>query len=113
MVRFMLKIITMNVFQRYLCFISRQTGENELQTQPPMLTFKQFMNSQDDHISDVEAVRKFSDYKTDFQKQQINEFFLQHKEEEWYVSCLQSRSFMFTVWITRRSLNLLIASLTQ
>jgi SERRATE/Ars2, N-terminal domain len=41
------------------------------------------MNSQDDSITDVEAVRKFGDYKTDFQKQQINEFFVQHKDEEW------------------------------
>jgi hypothetical protein len=61
----------------------RSAGDNEIQTQPPMLTFKQFMNSQDDNISDVEAVKKFGDYKTDFHKQQINEFFVQHKDEEW------------------------------
>lgn len=59
-------------------------GDNELQTQPPMLSFKQFINSQDDNITDVEAVKKFGDYRTDFSKQQINEFFLLHKDEEWF-----------------------------
>lgn len=49
-----------------------------------MMTFKQFLGSQDDNISDEEAMKRYNDYKTDFRKQQIKEFFLQHKDEDWY-----------------------------
>lgn len=52
-------------------------------TQPPMMSFKSFLTQQDDNISDDEAIKKYQEYKLDFKKQQINEFFLQHKEEEW------------------------------
>lgn len=49
-----------------------------------MMSFKQFLQSQDDNITDEEAIRKFNDYKLDFKRQQIHEFFLQHKDEEWW-----------------------------
>lgn len=52
-------------------------------SQPAMMTFKQFLSEQDDNISDEDAIKKFNEYKLDFKKQQISEFFLQHKEEEW------------------------------
>ncbi|XP_077487613.1 arsenic resistance protein 2 isoform X1 [Amblyomma americanum] len=55
-------------------------------TQPPMMTFKQFLSSQDDLIDDQEAVRKYNEYKMDFKRQQLNEFFVNHKEEEWFKS---------------------------
>ena len=48
-----------------------------------MMAFKQFLGSQDDSIGDEEAVRKYNDYKDEFKRQQLNEFFLSHKEEEW------------------------------
>lgn len=48
-----------------------------------MQTFKQFLQSQDDSISDDDAVKKYAEYKQDFKKQQISEFFLAHKDEEW------------------------------
>lgn len=57
--------------------------EPEYQTQPAMQTFKAFLASQDDNITDDEAIQKYNEYKNDFKKQQINEFFLAHKEEEW------------------------------
>uniref|UniRef100_T1JCQ9 Serrate RNA effector molecule homolog n=1 Tax=Strigamia maritima TaxID=126957 RepID=T1JCQ9_STRMM len=55
-------------------------------TQPPIMTFKQFLASQDDTISDEEAVKKYNEYKLEFRRQQLNEFFLSHKEEEWFKS---------------------------
>ena len=58
---------------------------DNIPTQPPMMTFKQFLQQQDDHITDEDAIKKFNEYKIDFKKQQINEFFLQHKDEEWCV----------------------------
>lgn len=51
-------------------------------TQPPMLTFKQFLSQQEDNISDQDAIKKYNEYKDEFKRQQINEFFLAHKEEE-------------------------------
>jgi len=62
----------------------RAAAEAENPTQPAMMTFKQFLSSQDDNITDEEAIKKFGDYKVEFRKQQINEFFVQHKDEEWY-----------------------------
>ncbi len=49
------------------------------------MSFKGFLAQQDDNISDEEAIRKYNEYKLDFKKTQINEFFLAHKDEEWYV----------------------------
>ena len=52
-------------------------------TQPPMLTFKLFLTQQDDTIGEEDAIKKYNEYKLDFKRQQISEFFLSHKEEEW------------------------------
>merc|ERR1712013_364672 len=35
-------------------------------------------------ISDEEAIRKYAEYKPEFKRQQLNEFFVTHKEEEWF-----------------------------
>lgn len=51
-----------------------------------MMTFKAFLAAQDDNISDSEAVDKYNDYKLEFQRQQLNEFFVAHKDDEWYVN---------------------------
>lgn len=59
-----------------------------------MMTFKAFLQSLPDNISDQDAIKKFNEYKMDFKKQQINDFFLQHKEEEWYVN-KYSPQFLF------------------
>jgi len=69
-------------WQCLLC-VSSVAAEPENPTQPAMMTFKQFLSSQDDNITDEEAIKKFGDYKVEFRKQQINEFFVQHKDEEW------------------------------
>jgi hypothetical protein len=54
--------------------------------QPPMMTMKQFIASQDENITDAEATKRYAEYRVDFRRQQINEFFTQHKEEEWFRS---------------------------
>lgn len=48
-----------------------------------MLTFKQYLATQDDSVDDMEAVRKYNEYKNDFRRQQISDFFAAHKDEEW------------------------------
>ncbi|XP_034476530.1 serrate RNA effector molecule homolog isoform X3 [Drosophila innubila] len=57
---------------------------SDTQTQPAMLTLKQFLDTQDENISDSEVMRKYTEYKTDFKRQQLNEFFVAHKDEEWF-----------------------------
>ncbi|XP_076041297.1 arsenic resistance protein 2 isoform X2 [Oratosquilla oratoria] len=53
-------------------------------TQPPMMSFKAFMEQCDDSISEEDAIKKYSEYKLEFKRQQLNEFFVNHKEEEWF-----------------------------
>lgn len=60
--------------------------EPEYPCQPPMTPFKQFLSSQDDSISEEEAVKRYNQYKLDFKKTQLNEYFLAHKHEEWSVT---------------------------
>lgn len=52
-------------------------------TQPPMLTLKQFLATQDDSIPDDVAILKYNEYKLEFKRGQMNEFFVSHKDEEW------------------------------
>lgn len=50
-----------------------------------MLTFKAFMEQCDDSITEVEALRKYSDYKTKFETQQQRPDVNTNEEEEWMV----------------------------
>ena len=50
---------------------------------PLMMSFKAFLATQDDTISDEDAIKKYADYKLEFKRQQLNEFFVSHKDEEW------------------------------
>lgn len=59
--------------------------------QPVMMTFKAFLGTQDDSISDEDAVKKYAEYKLEFKRQQLNEFFVTHKDEEWYVFYLYDK----------------------
>lgn len=51
---------------------------------PVMKTFKEFLLSLDDSVDETEAVKRYNDYKLDFRRQQMQDFFLAHKDEEWY-----------------------------
>ena len=48
------------------------------------MSFKAFLAAHDDSISDEEAVKKYAEYKLEFRRQQLNEFFTSHKDEEWW-----------------------------
>lgn len=56
---------------------------SDTQTQPCLMTLKQFLATQDDSISDSDAIEKYAEYKLEFKRQQLNEFFVAHKDEEW------------------------------
>ena len=50
-----------------------------------MLTFKKFLETQDESISDDEAISKYNEYKLEYRKQEFEKFFAAHKDEEWLV----------------------------
>jgi len=61
----------------------REPINSDVPTQPPMMTLKQFLDGQDDNISDSEVMNKYAEYKLQFKRTQLNEFFVAHKDEEW------------------------------
>ena len=51
-----------------------------------LLTFRKFLNTQDDAIlTDEEAIAKYSEYKTEFMRQECERYFQAHKDDEWFV----------------------------
>ncbi|KAG7464576.1 hypothetical protein MATL_G00167060 [Megalops atlanticus] len=50
---------------------------------PVMKSFKEFLLSLDDSVDETEAVKRYNEYKLDFRRQQMQDFFLAHKDEEW------------------------------
>jgi hypothetical protein len=51
-----------------------------------MLSFKQFLAQQDDSIDEGQAIQLYQEYKSDFKRKQITDFFDEHKEEDWLIS---------------------------
>uniref|UniRef100_A0A4W5LS82 Serrate RNA effector molecule homolog (Arabidopsis) n=1 Tax=Hucho hucho TaxID=62062 RepID=A0A4W5LS82_9TELE len=51
---------------------------------PVMKSFKEFLLSLDDSVDETEAVKRYNEYKLDFRRQQMQDFFLAHKDEEWF-----------------------------
>lgn len=51
---------------------------------PIMKSFKEFLISLDDSVDETEAVKRYNEYKLDYRRQQMQDFFLAHKDEEWY-----------------------------
>lgn len=62
---------------------SAPAPEPSIESQPPMMSLKAFINTLDDNVSDDEALKKYNEYKMEFRRQQLNEFFVAHKDEEW------------------------------
>ena len=83
-----------------VCFrqdVDQQPQVPQTSHAPAMMTFKQFLNAQDDNISDEEAFKKYQEYKLEFRKTQMSDFFQQHKEEEWYVVTGTSHDLFMSV----------------
>lgn len=73
--------------QAFLTGVPSRLGsiaEIDLGVPPPVMkTFKEFLLSLDDSVDETEAVKRYNDYKLDFRRQQMQDFFLAHKDEEW------------------------------
>ncbi|XP_067828396.1 serrate RNA effector molecule homolog isoform X2 [Heptranchias perlo] len=62
---------------------------HDLEVGPPppvMKTFKEFLLSLDDSVDETESVKRYNEYKIEFRRQQMQDFFLAHKDEEWFRS---------------------------
>lgn len=80
----------MHVLQHHGLPIQARLGNlAEMDIGPPapvMKSFKEFLLSLDDSVDETEAVKRYNDYKLDFRRQQMQDFFLAHKDEEWFRS---------------------------
>merc|ERR1712071_297198 len=62
--------------------MGKQKEEDMEGFQPAMMSFKSFMQTQDDSISDEDGIKKYGEYKLEFKRQQLNEFFVTHNEDK-------------------------------
>ena len=77
-------ILCVHTFIYYSSHPSETMGNPALGPQKKtMLSFKQFLAQQDDSIDESQAIQLYQDYKSDFKRKQITEFFDEHKEEDW------------------------------
>lgn len=76
-----------HIMQHHVLPIQARLGsiaEIDLGVPPPIMkSFKEFLLSLDDSVDETEAVKRYNDYKLDFRRQQMQDFFLAHKDEEW------------------------------
>ena len=49
-----------------------------------LMSFKQFMNDQDDSIDEIEAVSRYNEYKRNISAQFIASYFEEHKSDQWF-----------------------------
>jgi len=50
------------------------------------LRLQDFLLNMEDSVDETESVKRFNQYKLDFRRQQLQDFFLQHKDQEWFRS---------------------------
>ena len=61
-----------------------QANQQMFETQPQMLSFKNFLQSLNQNLTPEQATKRYNEYKNAFRKEQIEIFFDAHKEEEWF-----------------------------
>lgn len=61
-----------------------QFNRKEEPSVPILLTFKKFLSTQDETITDEEAIARYVEYKIDFRKKECERYFQAHKDEEWF-----------------------------
>lgn len=47
---------------------------------------QEFLLNMEDSVDETESVKRYNQYKLDFRRQQLQDFFLQHKDQEWFRS---------------------------
>uniref|UniRef100_A0A665U240 Serrate, RNA effector molecule n=1 Tax=Echeneis naucrates TaxID=173247 RepID=A0A665U240_ECHNA len=70
--------------------VSGQTADTAttVQTWRVIMTVsvQEFLLNMEDSVDETEAVKRYNQYKLDFRRQQLQDFFLQHKDQEWFRS---------------------------
>ena len=71
-------------------------------------SFKGFLETQDDQISEEESLAMYREYKMEYRRQRMMEFFEEHKEEEWMMElyhpvCKERRKLEEQARVARRS----------
>jgi len=51
---------------------------------PHLMSFKDFVSQQEDDINEEQAVQRYQEYKVEFKRTQINDFFVIKKKDEWF-----------------------------
>lgn len=60
------------------------------------IDFQNYYYFQDDSITDDEAIKKYHDYKSEFKRTELHNFFVAHKDEEWLIALSRS---MFSICV--------------
>ena len=73
-----------------------------------LLNFKTFLETQDDYITEEESLSLYREYKAEHKRQQMLQFFEDHKEEEWLMElyhpvCKERRKLEEQARVARRS----------
>lgn len=63
---------------------NNNSSYNMLNEEDILLSFKNWVMKQDDNINEDDACKNYKVYKTEFKKKQMQEFFVTHKDEEWF-----------------------------
>ncbi len=50
------------------------------------MCLQEFLLNMEDSVDETESVKRYNQYKLDFRRQQLQDFFLQHKDQEWFRS---------------------------
>ncbi|XP_065652189.1 serrate RNA effector molecule homolog [Hydra vulgaris] len=58
--------------------------DNKINGSPSLMGFKEFILQQEDDIDESEAIRRYQEYKVEFKRTQINDFFVLQKDKEWF-----------------------------
>ena len=80
----------------------------KLPTSKYLLSFKSFLETQDDDITEEESLSLYREYKAEHKRQQNLQFFEDHKEEEWLMElyhpvCKERRKLEEQARVARRS----------
>jgi hypothetical protein len=62
---------------------ANRSTDSQLETQPQMLSFKQYLLTVNQNLTPEQANKRYNDYRNNFRKQQIQVFFDKHKNEDW------------------------------
>ena len=87
---------------------SAVTKKAKLSDSKYLLSFKAFLETQNDQITEEESLAMYRQYKTEYRRQRMLEFFEEHKEEEWMLEvyhpvCKERRRLEEQARVARRA----------